>query len=185
MVDTLALPKLYTDVKARFSAESTTANVVFGWREPAKQINQGPGRANRICIVPGDESGDIGEITSARNPGRNPRPLATLNEVFSVYVFGWDSSAPEDELKQYIATRFLYDAWYRAVYLAAHGTFQVLSAKWVTTQMERRFGAEILAVYAIESMIPDSPWTIAPPPIVSDIDNSIVLQGGNDLACVS
>lgn len=163
----LALPKLYDDVVARFALEGTNVPNVFGWREPAKQL-VGP----RIAWIPGDPAGAAGEIVSARNPGRNPRPLATLDELFTVEISSADPTKPEDERGQYQATRVLHDAWYRAVYLAARGTFAIQSVAWITTKKERRYGTALRVVCTIEAMVPDLPLTAAPVDVHADIEVS-------------
>ena len=157
MADTLALEKLYTDVVALFAADGTSCTHLFGWRAPAQQVI-GP----RIAWVPGDASGAVGQDGPARNPGRNPRPIGTLHELFQAVVSSSDPSDPENELLQYKATRLLRDAWHRAVYLSAHGTFQIRSEAWVIDKNERRFGTALRIVCEIESMIPDEPLPIAP-----------------------
>jgi hypothetical protein len=148
---TLALEKLYADVTARFAAEGTPAVNVFGWRQPALQQVH----VARISWVPGDATGSVGRVGPARNPGRDPRPLATLREYFTVTIATSDPTAPEDEMKQYIATRLLRDAWHRAVYLAAHGTFTIESERWMTDRKERRYGAALRVLCTIEAMVPD------------------------------
>lgn len=157
MADTLALEKLYTDTIALFDGEGTICENVFGWRTPA---NQRVG--NRIAWVPGDPRGNAGEDAPARNPGRNPRPLATLRELFTCYISAQDPADPENEELQYKTTRLLYDAWRRAIYLAAHGTFAIKSTSWEIDKNERRFGTTLVCVVAIESMIPDEPLVAVP-----------------------
>lgn len=153
MADQFALTKLYDDVLARFTLEGTVVTMAFGWREPAKQLVQGA----RIVWVPGDyPNGDLGSVAAAKYPGRNPRPLATLMESFYVEIQTVDPTDKEDERKQYTATRALYDAWYRACYLAAHGTFKVVKDNWINARKERRHGSAIRALCTIEAMIPDA-----------------------------
>lgn len=154
----LALPVLFDAVVARFKLDSTDAENVFGWRQPQKHKV----RESRIVWVPGDIGGSAGEIRAARNPGGNPRSLATLGELFTVHVSANDPQFPENELGQYQATRLLYDAWYRAVYLAAHGTFSVQSLEWNVTKNERRHGAGLICVCEVEALVPDSPYTTVP-----------------------
>jgi hypothetical protein len=134
MSDTLALEQLYDDVVARFAAEFAEPPAQsFGWREPAKRV-----KAPRISWVPGDDaSGDIGALGPARSPGRDPRPLATVRELATVYLEAFDATAPENELAQYRSARLLYDAWFRAVYLAARGTFEIRSHRWVNERATR------------------------------------------------
>lgn len=158
MAIVLALTKLYDDVVARFSAEGTAVPNLFGWRASAQQLTTG----TRIVWIPGDPNGSVGNHLPARNPGRDPRPIATLDELFTVEISASDASDLESERKQYEATRLVYDTWFRAVYLAAYGTFKVLSDEWVTEKKERRYGACIRAVCSVQSMIPDAPATFAP-----------------------
>lgn len=153
MTDTLALERLYFAVRDRFVDEGTAAALVLGWRTPPQHKTS----AARIAWVPGDPSGKAGRVGSAKQPGRNPRPLATLFELFTCEISAFDPLAPEDELAQYKAARLLYDAWYRAVYLAAHGTFTVESTEWLETKNERRHGAALRVVCSVQAMIPDAP----------------------------
>jgi len=177
MATVLALPLLVERVETLFTADGTTANVVFGWREVAKQINQGTGRANRVVFEPGDSLA-LGDIGGANQPGRNPRPIATLSELSTVYVWAVDATAPNDELKQYTAARLLFDAVVRAIHncAAGHATlgarigYRITKPRWVRDNPERTFGAEIAFTLAVDSMIPDEPWT---EPTVGTIDGSI------------
>lgn len=165
MADTWALTKLFDAVVTRFAAESLVVPNAFGWREPAKKAVTG----KRIVWYPGDPNGDLGELASARYPGRNPRPLATLLELFTVEITSSDASAPETERTQYLAVRSLFDAWYRAVYLAASGTVKVISSEWVIDKNERRHGACIRVIASIEAMIPDAEITASPADTTADI----------------
>lgn len=159
MTDILALENLYNEVVARFELEGTNVPNVFGWREPTKKDNPGPAR---ICWVPGDESGNTGAILPPRSPGRNPRPLATLDELCTIIIYASDQSQGENEMLQYRAVRLLYDAWYRAAHLAVHGTWRIVSNRWNTSKNERRHGAELRLVIAVQAMIPDAAHKTAP-----------------------
>lgn len=175
MADTLALEKLFDDVEARFALDGLLrssnppgplAPSTFGWREPSRQDIPGP----RIRWVPGDDaSGYVGEIAPPKYPGRNPRPLGTLWEQATVYIHGHDASAPEDERAQWKATRLLFDAWWRAIYLAAYGTFEILRAEWVIDKNQRRYGTAIRVLVAVQSMIPDSAHRTAFPSAAIDV----------------
>jgi hypothetical protein len=177
MTDTLAVPYLYNAVVARFAAEGTLVPNSFGWREPAKQ------KAPPVIEwVPGDDSnGAIGDIDAARSPGRLPaRPLATLHELVTVYIASVDATAPgdaENEAKQYAATRFLFDAWYRAVYLAMRGQFAIKSAGWVTDKQVRRRGATIRVLLAVDAMIPDAQLTTAPVDTGASVTTALTTGG--------
>lgn len=158
MAIVLALPKLFDDVVAQFAADGTAVPNLFGWRKSAQQLTTG----KRIVWIPGDPRGSLGAMLPARNPGRNPRPVGTLEELFTVEISSNDPTQLEDERAQYQATRELYDAWYRAVYLAARGTFRVVSDEWVVDKKERRYGATIRCVCAIQAEIPDAAAATAP-----------------------
>lgn len=157
MRDTLALEYLFLAVRARFIAEGTPAENLFGWRVSAQQVV-----GDRIAWKPGDQTGKAGRSAPARNPGRNPRPIGTLLELFTVEISASDPTAPEDELAQYVAARLLRDAWERAVYLAAHGTYAIESQDWIDSAKERRFGAAMRIVCTIQAVVPDAPLLGAP-----------------------
>lgn len=161
MADTLALEKLYDDVVAKFAAEGTSAAQPFGWREVAKQLTV----TARIVWVPGARAGSLGELGAAISPGGNPRSLFTLLEQFYCVISASDNTQPENERAQYKATRLLYNAWLRALYLVAPGTVTVLDQEWIvnagtdgsTPRHERRHGAAIIVTCTVQSMIPDLP----------------------------
>ena len=156
---TFALTHLYDQVVARFDLEETLVPNLFGWKQPPQKMTTG----NRITWYPGDPNGALGSLLPPKQPGRNPRPLATLDELFTVEIHGEDLSAPTNERKQYEAARLLYDAWWRAVYLAARGTVPVVNSQWIRPeQREFKNGAAIRVVCAIEAMIPDEAQQIAP-----------------------
>ncbi len=170
-----ALPALFDAVVARFEEDGLEVPNFFGWREPQKNKRT----KSRIVWVPGAPTGSAGVIMPARNPGTNPQPqntgrsLATLNELFHVVITAVSKKDSEDELLQYEAVRLLYDAWYRAVYLAAHGTFGVQSTDWNLSKNERRHGAELIALCTIQSMIPDKAHGTAPTDAMAVIDVSL------------
>jgi hypothetical protein len=171
VADTLALEALYNAVVARFTAEGSPVLHTFGWREPNRQTGAG----NRVVWRPGDDGGNAGELGPPRNPGRNPRPLATLREIVTIYIQGHDATSGkhENELAQWKATRLLYDAVVRAIYLAAHGTYEILSTAWEIDKNERRYGATLVLILAIESMIPDAELTPAPVDVSAEIDDAL------------
>lgn len=166
MAIVLALPRLYDAVVARFALDAAAldppappAPNVFGWRKPTEQLRT----SHRVAWVPGDdESGELGALGPAKAPGRNPRPLATLDEIFTVYLDAFDIAAPNDERAQYEAARQLFDAWWRAVYLAARGTVSLERATWMVERKTARRGATIRALCRIEAMVPDAASEVAP-----------------------
>lgn len=174
MTVVLALPKLFDDVVALFASDAaalvppaTPVPCFFGWRELAKHATStSSGTARRVVWVPGDDAnGSLGELGPARSPGGNPRPLATLGELFTVYLesadlTGADAAAKavkaENERAQYQATRELFDAFWRAVHRTGGRNVVLMRAGWVTEKKERRFGASLRLVCALEAKVPDS-----------------------------
>ena len=150
----------------------TVPKFAFGTREPAKRD-----ALPRIVFVPGDDS-DVGEIGPVVKPGRNPRPLATLRELVTVYVEGFDSTAglAENERAQWKATRLLFDAFVRAVYLAAFGTYEIRSTKWLNERSTRRHGYSIACVLSVGSMVPDAPAALAPVNVSADVATTAVIE---------
>lgn len=166
MADVLAIEHYLADVVERFSAEGTAVTNVFGWRTVAQHPE-----GNRIAWVPGDTSGKLGDFIGAKQPGRNPRPLATLSELFTLYLDAVDTTDVESEALQYRAARLLVDAWYRAMYLAARGNFVVRSIDWNAGEsLERRYGATVRIVIAVDAMVPDEPAELAPVDTTALID---------------
>lgn len=165
MASDFALRLLFQDVKDRFALEGPTANVVFGKREPAKQINQGPGRANRVVFVPGDPAGKAGKYEGAKIARvplaeRRIRSLGTLRELATVYCWAYDFDAPNDEAAQYEAARTLHDYVVRAIYRSpnvGHGSYTLLSPGWAQKSTERKFGAELFFLIEFEARILDLP----------------------------
>ena len=152
MSDTLALEALHDSVVARFTADSTPCTLLFGWKERAQQAI-----APRIVMVPGDETGALGEWLPARQPGRNPRSIGTLGELFHVVISAQDPTAPESDRAQYKVTRLLFDAWWRAAFLFAGARLQLVAARWLVDRITRRFGGGMVVTCTYEAMIPDAP----------------------------
>lgn len=170
MPTVLALPLLYEAVVDRFDDEGTMCVQSFGWLEPPKL-----GQANaRITWTPGDVGGALGDVVEPRQPGRNPRPIGTLHELCTVEIYAYDPASPTSELAQYTACRLLFDAWYRAVYLAARGTFEVQSSEWIRPKSGRSHGACIRVVMRVDAMLPDAEYELAPTPMAADLDVALL-----------
>lgn len=167
MSGTLALDHVYTTVVAFLAADAaaqtppaTAYPHTFGWRESAQKMVVGP----RYAWIPGDPNGRLGQILPPRAPGRNPRPLATLEELCTVEIT-WadpDQTKALDERAQYRAVRQAFDGWYRALYLSFHGAFRLIDTSWVTSRKELRHGATLRVVLAVQAMLADEPIDVAP-----------------------
>lgn len=143
---------LFAAVESSFLADGYEVDMLFGWRAPAKKKTA----ARRITWVPGDPSGTVGVLGAAKKTaGYMPRSLATLDELFTLEFGAVDHDHPESDAASYRATRLLFDAWYRAAYHAARGTFSIVSTGWETRRNERRHGALLRIVIALEAAIPD------------------------------
>lgn len=148
---TLALENLFNRVTASFAADEIQASNTFGWRAPAEHPY-----GNRIAWVPGDPSDSVGTMGPVMFTGAAyPRPLGTLSEYFTLYISATDPSDPENELKQYHIVRMLRDAWFRAAYKVAHGTFSIRSETWLSDRQVRRAGATLKVVCEIQSPVVD------------------------------
>lgn len=179
MSTVFALTTLYNEIQAMFIREGTTANMSFGVREPPKQLNQGFGRANRIVFEPG-AAGKLGEYAAARRPGRNPKPLMTLLEKATIYVWGFDINAPNDEMAQYEVCRLTHDAIIRAIIISAKKTDQyytISDPEWIFDKTERLFGYELKFVLTVGSMIPDHEWVETSPTVPRETDIMVFPSG--------
>lgn len=144
---------LFDAVSARFALEGPAVVQSFGWREPARaKISD-----LRIVWIPGDPRGVVGVLGPAAKIDSPYRSLATLAELFTVELGAVDPSAPEDERRQYHATRVLFDLWFRAAHHALPGRIQIQAMEWDTRRSERRYGALLRVVVAVDAVIPDAP----------------------------
>lgn len=150
MSDIYPIEAAFSAVVERFKTEGVDAENRFGWREPARQKVAD----RRIVWIPGDTVGGLGSILAPKANVRPYRSLGTFAELFTVEVGAVDRDEPEDELAQYRATRLLYDYWYRAVYHAC-GAPSIVSMSWETRRNERRKGALLRVVFALDANIPD------------------------------
>ena len=155
----MSLVQLYQHTKTRLATLGVDAEVVFGEREVAKQINQGPGRANRVVFAPGDENGGLGSYDGPVKPGRNPRSLWDWMLLFRVYLWAYDASKPEDELVQWAAVVELHDYVMEAIHPFVAAFYKPSAAKNLAKPMERRFGKEILLLVELRQPVLATPKT--------------------------
>lgn len=171
MPSLFAIPHLIEGIKDQFAEDGNTAAVLFGFKEPAKQINQGLGQANRVVFVPGvDMKG--GDYGPPRYPYGNSRPLVQWDEQFTVSVWARDPN-DQTELAQYEACRRLHDETVRAIYLKAHGTFEISDPEWIKPEIEVTFGYALRFTLMVQAPILDEPF----PVVGVGVDDSQVAPG--------
>lgn len=170
----LALPKLFDAIASALP----DVRCDFGWKAAPTQIEAA---TQRVVCVPGGPTGDAGIIDTARFPGRDLRPLATLQERATWYLFAQDISDDSDRA-QYQATRELFDAWYLQAYLVAHGTWTLDSIRWVNERVTRRRGAELEVVMSLQAMLPDVPVERMPTTAGGSI--SVILGNRTELVTI-
>ena len=177
---TLALEDLFAKVQAGLHLRVPaphTPQVVFGWREAPKQINQGPNGASRVVIQPGDASGKLGTLGPGKLPGKNPDSLATLFELATLWLWAWDSSDSSD-LAQWRAVRRLHDLVMPIILREYRGRWAQMSADYQRPELERRFGAELQIVIAVEAVVPDDVRPEAPGNTVQHVSGTMAVNGG-------
>ena len=160
MAVVFALPRLFDAVVAQFAADGTLAEQTFGWLAPAEQV-----RTNaRITWTPGDKNGVLGAFGPPKYNGMPARQIATLFELCTVEIYAFDPAQRTVERSQYQIVRELFDAWLRAVDLAAAGTYLIVGSEWVGGDRTRRSGASLLVVFSVQAPIVDEPTATATAP---------------------
>ncbi len=168
---------LMAGVQNYFDSVGDGTSVRFGYRERAKQINQGLGQANRVIFLPGDVNGAGGKLApTPRDVGRRElfdgpehvatiRPLASWERQFSISIWGVDTTAPRDELKQAVATENLFEQVVRAVegFVGAGGMNVAWGAVNWTVAKENTFGTELLVGLALAHPLLDVPEEVGYP----------------------
>lgn len=173
-----SLLELVDAVRDTLAAEGVAATVVYGRREPAKQIN-GVG-AGRVAFVRGDDGGAAGDLKPPRSPGGYPaRTLWRWHEHARVYVRAYDATQPEDEAAQYAATRVLLQWVVRSIHEAAFGKYAIGAPRWVESAVERQRGEELVFQLALETELMAIDWPGTPGgELAAQGSNSIVTGGG-------
>lgn len=132
----------------------------FGWRAAQDRSS-----AFRVVVVPGSD-GDLGELSAPLQLGGNPRSVADLRERFTLYLEARDSSAPQDERKQYTAARLLFDATWTYLRDIATANLELVDARWIggagTLGAQSQSGATIRAVCALRVPIPREARLVIP-----------------------
>lgn len=177
----IALAALFKATRAAFATDAVAIPNEFGWRTPTYNSKAIDGR---VCWTPGDPQGEAGVIGPAVRPGRNPKPLATLVEQFTVYVYGANVSEKTEEIEQYNAARKLFDYWYRSAFNATYaigdgGRIALLKLAWVIEKKERPHGACLRALMTIESAIFDAPMAFVPTAPSAELNTGLTKADGD------
>ena len=178
----MSLIQLYQHTKTELPKLGVTAEVVFGEREIGKQINQGPGRANRVVFAPGDENGGLGGYQGPVKPGRNPRSLWDWMLLFRLYIWAYDGSKPEDELVQWAALVELHDCVMEVIHPFVAAFYRLNAAKNIAKPGERRFGKELLVVVEMRQPVLVTPKTRTGP-LQGNGQTLLVTPSGEEQGC--
>jgi hypothetical protein len=165
------LEALVDDVGAFFKANSMTAVVAFGQKERTKQINQGPGTANRVVFIPHDEQGDGGELLEEGSPGawREIRDAAGVlvgrvrqagiwERVVGVSVWGYDPTT-DTERAHYAAVEALLERTRAAIKWSQAGggnaRWDRTKTRWTVAPVELKHGAEVQVWFRLRTPLFD------------------------------
>ena len=155
-----ALDNLYLSTVAVFARDGVDVESSFGWRAPNRHVSA---FGKRVVWTPGDENGRLGLVGAPKRVGQNPRPIGTLSETFTVRISSADNATPESEMAQYRSARELFDLWYSACHESAAGNFRIVDSRWDTSKTERRHGAMIVCVCAIDAPLSKAQGAAAAP----------------------
>ena len=170
-----ALEQLFDGVVAAFLVDGTPAPNTFGWRE--RDLHRTSNA--RVVWVPGDDKTpgrfNMGKVAPTREVGGvgEPRNLADLLELCTVYCCAADVATPELERAQYTQARLLFDAWFRAAYTCYPGSIQIRDTAWVTVKKTRAYGAAIRAILEVRSPMPDVPLGAPFDGTLADVDQIV------------
>lgn len=170
---------LVDGVAAYFTANGVTAVVARGPKARFENINQGPGRANRVVFLGSNASGAAGKFVKPRQPGicsvggdptTDPptppdyqwRPLCDWQRTFQVSIWAYDGTNRNDEGAQDDALYQLVSWTMRAVNSVAFGNAD-FGASNITVPETRGFGLEMLVDLTIQHAMPDLPLDLAFP----------------------
>jgi hypothetical protein len=147
--------------------------VALGWRERTKQINQGPGGANRVVFTPSDDNGRGGRIIGTQQPGARTfgtgqdktttRALFDWERTVIVSVWALDRTKPTDEAAQIEAVETLFEWVVRAVQQSAYANAKWTDVNWTVEPVEHAFGRELRAGLIFRHPLFDSENDVAFP----------------------
>lgn len=90
-------------IREYFAERGLSTSVVFGRRAQAMRVNQGAGSANRVILQPGDDTGRLGRLAPAHQPGTRDlgddvtaRAIANWEALYTVFVWAAAESRSEE-----------------------------------------------------------------------------------------
>lgn len=166
-------------VKTYLTAHGVDAEVHVGWKARERILTQGPGGANRIVFVPGDDSGAGGRIVPTQQPGARSiggtnqydatatvRALRDWQRIVVVSVWGRDPLATGDEEERDIAhletTETLIEWMLRAVHACGLANLETGDVRW-TIPGERAYGIEARVGLTFRHPLFDVPQDVVRP----------------------
>lgn len=164
-------------VRDFLAANGLGTEVKVGWKERAKQDNQGAGRANRVIFIPSDLSGRGGSIVGPHQGGERDvrqavdaprhatvREISGWRRVVTLSIWAYDGDDRENEEAQIEAVETLHEWVTRAVH-SAPGAFATPlwgDVSW-PPRGERQFGVEMLVGLTFRQPLFDQPRPVVYP----------------------
>lgn len=146
-----------------------------GWKQREQQLNQGPGQANRVLIIPGSYPDGANQgrlIAPLRRKGLLHRVNATWERVFTLSTWAVDTSDTHNEEKQIQAVSSLMNTCHAALREVLHGDFpgtgDVFRDPKVSANMG--FGDELLCQLTFNCEMRGMPVNLSGTPVTVDLD---------------
>lgn len=149
-----AITALASGVRSFFVDNGVTASVSVGWKAPTKRINEGPGGANRVVLIPTDPSGRAGRFVIGTTTHHTPKPIATWEQNIVVAVWAVDASSPDalaDDEKQFTAVNDLLENTMEAIRGVAHAAAIPGEINFLLEPLELAYGREARVSYVLKS----------------------------------
>ncbi|MBN9162054.1 MAG: hypothetical protein J0I07_13920 [Myxococcales bacterium] len=156
-------------VQAFLTGHGVDASVRLGWVERPKQINQGPGTANRPVIMPSDgaKGGKLGPPLGAGvRPIKNAagqtiamhQPIASWTQEFTAYVWGVDSTQSKENDGAQIEPTILLGIWaLRGIRVAGQADVVLGSTDWTKPGVQLQYGRELAIHFTLRTPVYDVP----------------------------
>lgn len=150
MIDTV-----FTFLKSYLATARPGLVPSFGESELSRRVEG----FERVVVAPGGPTGALGKVSAPKYLGGDPREIASVDELFRVYVGAYDPTvATEDvegqSLGQYAATLALWKLVFAGLRGAARN-FWPVSVDWKVGVMAAPFGRALLTVATVRDPVRD------------------------------